>query len=188
MIPRRTVAALLATAITAAVLTVSAAAATVPADTDTHCLAETTSGDGSVLDMTVTDCFTAFDDVLVRLDAPDEIVGRVDHPSELTDEDMAVLGPRGDGLVGASSFALGIHFDGAGYTGASFTVSGDDCAGGYVNVSASWNNRVSSTLNGCPVVGHFNGQNLTGTSQTTTGGGGTLTYMDNRTSSIQYRT
>lgn len=81
---------------------------------------------------------------------------------------------------------IGIHYDGRGLTGSSFAVVGADCSGGYLNVSNSWNNRVSSTWNGCRAIRHFDGFNLIGTSETTFTPGGDLSYMDNRTSSIQY--
>jgi hypothetical protein len=92
-----------------------------------------------------------------------------------------------DGVT-ASTFTLGTHYDGAGYSGASTSVVGSDCAGGWLNVSSTWNNRIGSTLNGCPRIRHFDGQNLTGIYQDTVSPGGNLTTLDNRTSSIQYRT
>jgi hypothetical protein len=85
-----------------------------------------------------------------------------------------------------SSFIIGIHYDGAGFSGASTTVVGSDCGGGWLNVSAAWDNRISSTQNGCPRIRHFDGTYLTGATEDTVGGGGTLAAMNNRTSSIQY--
>lgn len=90
--------------------------------------------------------------------------------------------------MAAATFVIGTHFDGAGFTGASMSVVGSDCGGGWLNVSAAWNNRISSTLNGCPRVRHHAGANLTGTSETTYAPGGNLGALNNQTSSIRYLT
>jgi hypothetical protein len=87
-----------------------------------------------------------------------------------------------------ASSTIGIHYDGFNWTGSSTTVVGDNCAGGWLNVSATWNNRISSTLHGCPRIKHFDGSNLTGTAETTFDPGGNLTTLNNRTTSIQYLT
>jgi hypothetical protein len=89
-------------------------------------------------------------------------------------------------LQSASSFIIGIHYDGSGGTGPSFTVSGTSCGGGWLNVPPAWNDRISSTTNGCPRIRHFWDANLTGTTQDTTIWGGNLTTLDNQTTSIQY--
>jgi len=88
----------------------------------------------------------------------------------------------------AGSMTLAIHYDLTGLNPAGGTTStvGSGCTGGWLNASAAWNNRIGSTANGCPNVGHHDGSNLTGDSFTTTGGGGNLGTMNNRTSSIQY--
>src|SRR5690349_8463862 len=44
-----------------------------------------------------------------------------------------------------SDFIIGIHYDGFNWTGSTMTVVGSDCAGGWLNVSAAWNNRIRST-------------------------------------------
>lgn len=196
---RRTAALLLSAALTVAAAT-TASASTLADGGDSHCVAETGPIDAEGrLDVLSLSCFDDFDEVLAVLVAPEEMIDRVDHPSELTDDDMAVLGPPEHDTAGersaadetataASTFTLAIHYDGPSFSGPSFTVTGSDCAGGYLNMSSTWNNRITSTRNGCPTVVHYDGYNLVGTSQTTTGSGGTLTYMDNRTSSAQYRT
>jgi hypothetical protein len=92
-----------------------------------------------------------------------------------------------DGVT-AATFTIGTHYDGTGFTGPSMSVVGSDCAGGWLNVSATWNNRISSTLNGCPRIRHFDGVNLSGNSQHTYSPGGNLTTLNNLTSSIQYLT
>jgi hypothetical protein len=90
--------------------------------------------------------------------------------------------------VTAATFTLAVHYDYSNLNpaGGSTSTIGSDCNGGWLNVSSAWNNRISSTLNGCPFVVHRDGYNLTGDSYTTTGGGGNLGTMNNRTSSIQY--
>ena len=85
-----------------------------------------------------------------------------------------------------SDFTIGIHFDGPGYTGAAFEVVGADCTGGWLNINALWTNRVSSTMNGCPRIRHFDGYNLTGDYETTLYPGANLSALNNRTNSIQY--
>ena len=86
----------------------------------------------------------------------------------------------------SSSFMLGAHFDGFGYSGSSITVVGDDCLGGYINLSSDWDNRVSSTMNGCYRIRHYDGSDKTGASQTILGGGGNLSTLNNMANSIQY--
>jgi hypothetical protein len=92
-----------------------------------------------------------------------------------------------EGLV-AATFTIGIHYDGVNRTGSSMSVVGSDCAGGWLNVSAAWDNRISSTLNGCPRIRHYAGPNLTGATKDTVTPGGNLTGLDNQTSSIRYLT
>lgn len=95
---------------------------------------------------------------------------------------------RAIGGVTPATFTIGTHYDGANYGGASTSVVGSDCNGGWLNVSAAWNNRISSTRNGCPRIRHFSGANLTGSVQDTFSPGGNLTSLDNATTSIQYAT
>lgn len=83
----------------------------------------------------------------------------------------------------AASSVLGVHYDGFNWTGASITVSGTTCGGGYTNLSSAWINRVSSTFNGCPTVRFFDGYDKTGSSEVAVGNLGAL---NNRTNSIQY--
>lgn len=95
---------------------------------------------------------------------------------------MAVSGPA------KSTFTIGTHFDGASFSGSSFSVVGSNCSGGWLNLDSSWDNRVSSTVNGCNRIIHYDGDNLTGAGEATLGGGGSLWYLNNRTNSIQYTT
>ena len=87
----------------------------------------------------------------------------------------------------AADSMLGAHYDGYAYTGASFTVVGSNCDGGWLNLPAAWSNRVSSTMHGgCPVIRHFDGFFLVSPEATTTWPGANLLTLNNRTSSIQY--
>lgn len=84
------------------------------------------------------------------------------------------------------SFTIGTHFDGFSMTGSSITVVGDDCDGGWLNLSSSWDNRISSTMNGCYRIRHYDGDNLSGSSETLLGAGGNLGSLNNKTNSIKY--
>jgi hypothetical protein len=87
----------------------------------------------------------------------------------------------------AADWAIGVHYDGAGFTGSSVTVVGADCTGGWLNLPANWNDRISSTLHGCPHIRHFVHANLTGPAQTTAEPGANLgPTLNNEVSSIQY--
>ena len=85
-----------------------------------------------------------------------------------------------------STFIIGTHYDGAGWTGSSFSVEGSDCYGGYLNLTGWWANRVSSTRNGCPTINHYYWPDLGGSSEATTGSGGNLSSLNNLSESIQY--
>ena len=86
----------------------------------------------------------------------------------------------------SGDFPIGIHWDGPGLTGSSFTVVGSSCSGGWLNLNSLWINRVSSTENFCPRIRHFDGYNLTGSSEYTFYPGGNLGLLNNATNSIQY--
>jgi hypothetical protein len=85
-----------------------------------------------------------------------------------------------------ASSTIGTHYDGANYSGSSFTVVGSSCSGGWLNLASAWDNRISSTANGCNRVIHYDGDNLSGASQTTSGLGGNLSALNNLANSIQY--
>ncbi len=87
----------------------------------------------------------------------------------------------------AATFQIGLHCDGYNLGAPCTSVVGTGCTGGWLNVSAAWNNRISSTLSGCPTIIHFDGFNLTGATKSVSGPGPhNLTTFNNRTSSIQY--
>lgn len=160
-------------------------------EAEEHCLLRTTQVEPKVLTVAEELCAPEFSVILKELRAPDDMVRRVRHPSQLTADDMSSLGPGRSAVIpgakGATAFVIGIHHDGFGGTGSSFSVTGNDCAGGSLNLGTDWNNRISSTTNGCPAIDHFDGFNLFGAVQTTYGAGADLGTMNNRASSIRYR-
>ena len=94
----------------------------------------------------------------------------------------------GGGVVAFSSMTLGIHYDGFNGTGSSIMVVGSSCSGGYWNTWTSWDNRISSSFNGCARLRHYDLPNKAGTGQSTYGAGTTdnLLYLNNRTESVSY--
>lgn len=102
--------------------------------------------------------------------------------------DTAAEARSASGQVAAMSMTIGIHYDGANLSGSSITVSGANCGGGYLNLSAAWENRISSTLGGCPRVRHWTGANKTGSFQDTLPNGNLVAPVNNAASSIQYMT
>lgn len=87
-----------------------------------------------------------------------------------------------------ASITLGRHFDGLNGTGSSISIVGGSCTGGYWNTSASWDNRISSSFNGCARLRHFDLPNKGGSFQDTSGAGTTdnLSLLDNKAESISY--
>jgi hypothetical protein len=90
-------------------------------------------------------------------------------------------------VVALSGKKLATHFDGAAQTGSSITVSGVECDGGYVNLSSSWINRISSAINGCPNVNYYDGYDKTGTYEFTPGlGNHDVVVLNNAANSVGY--
>ena len=86
------------------------------------------------------------------------------------------------------SFTIGRHFDGFNGTGSSVSIVGVSCTGGYWNTSAAWDNRISSSYNGCARLRHYDLPNKAGTFQDTYGLGSTdnLSLLNNKVESISY--
>jgi hypothetical protein len=140
-----------------------------------HCVIEVVGRKPSgEFETTPEQCFSSFSEAAAVAGIPG--VGANDSPATLSDAQIA------------ASFAIGIHYDGFSGTGATLTVNGDDCSGGWLNVSATWVNRISSTRNGCYRVVHFSSTNLSGSNETTFGVNSlsNLTGLNNATDSIQY--
>lgn len=87
-----------------------------------------------------------------------------------------------------ATFTLGIHFDGAGGTGSSISVVGSSCTGGYWNTPSAWDNRISSSYNGCAHLRHWDLPAKGGSSESTAGAGTTknLTTLNNKAESVSY--
>ena len=109
---------------------------------------------------------------------------------------MAVAGPIqsqtadfGAIAMAGSTFTLGIHYDGYNGTGSSITVVGSSCTGGYWNTPTWFDNRTTSSYNGCGRLRHYD-KAYRGGSYTNTYGAGTIDnlagWMNNRTESVAY--
>lgn len=164
-----------------AVVSIGAASAAVktPPSTPTsaapHCLTRVTGKSASgELQLSTPACYATYAEVLVNAG----VAGVEADASRL-------LGGGGAVALGGT-WIIGTHYDGAGYTGSSMSVQGSDCYGGYINLSGWWANRVSSTINGCPAVSHYYWPNLGGSSETTVGFGGNLSWLNNVSESIAY--
>ena len=140
------------------------------------------------LQLSTPTCYATFGDVL-------QSAGYAVADSKITAtqaRDQGLIGlasPSGGAVMalGGSGGIIGTHFDGFNYTGSSFSVWGNDCYGGYINLTGFWANRVSSTINGCPAVFHYFWQNMVGTSEATYGFGGNLSTLNNNSESISYQ-
>lgn len=87
------------------------------------------------------------------------------------------------------TFILGTHFDGYNGSGSSISVVGSTCTGGWWNTTTVWDNRISSSYNGCYRLRHFDYPNKAGDRYDTTGVGQTdnlSAAMNNRTESVAY--
>ena len=110
---------------------------------------------------------------------------------EISDVDAA-----GSGAASAQSSSrnviLGKHYDYFGYGGPSLTVVGKgSCAGGGITLTGGrWDNRISSTRNGCSVIEHYTYSRpfvFSGAKQNTYGYGGNLNLVNNSVSGILYK-
>lgn len=91
--------------------------------------------------------------------------------------------------IPAGRFRPGTHFDGYNGSGSSISVQGSSCTGGWWNTPSSWDNRISSSYNGCYRLAHFDSPNKSGDRYDTTGVGQTdnlSAAMSNRTESVAY--
>lgn len=95
-----------------------------------------------------------------------------------------------DGMAfGYSTFTIGIHYDGANGTGSSITVVGSSCTGGWWNTPGWFDNKTSSSYNGCYRLRHYDKPNRGGMGYNTYTVGQTdniASYMNNRTESVAY--
>ncbi|NND01910.1 MAG: hypothetical protein HKN91_03915 [Acidimicrobiia bacterium] len=155
-------------------LPVAAGAKTIK-DKEQHCVVYVTdkSAEGE-LNMSDPTCVTS------KAEAA-ELAGRAIYKPQMADLDGMAFG--------FSNFTLGIHYNGKNGTGSSITVVGTSCTGGWWNTPGWFDNRTSSSYNGCYRLKHYDKPNKTGTSANTYGAGTTdniPTYMNNRTESVAY--
>lgn len=94
----------------------------------------------------------------------------------------------GGGVAAVSTFTLGTHYDGFNGTGSSISVVGSSCTGGWWNTTPSWDNRISSSYNGCTRLRHYDFPNKGGSFEDTYGAGTTdnLGSLNNKAESISY--
>lgn len=138
-----------------------------------HCLVHTDGIDkeGNLI-VTSTTCYNSFADVLRE-------AGATEVSSDVT--------PAQAGSYLMLTSIIGVHYDGFSASGSSFSVEGSDCAGGGLPVPMGWNDRISSTTNGCLNILHYENINYTGALETTYGAGNhNLGINNNKTSSIKY--
>lgn len=122
-------------------------------------------------------CFGSLDDALTTAGAiPPDTFRRMSAPAR-------------EAVVAAQlTMTIGTHFENANRTGASISVTGSDCGGGYVNLSSDWVDRISSTSNGCGATRFFEGFDKSGASETTNYATLNLGSRNNSSRSIQYAT
>ena len=171
-----------------------ASAATVPPATPNaaapHCLARVTGRAATgELQLSTPACYATFADVLESAGLP--VTDKAITPTQAKNQGLIGLkAPSAGGgavmALGSGGGIIGTHFDGFNFTGSSFSVWGTDCYGGYLNLTGFWANRVSSTINGCPLVIHYYWPNLGGPNEGLTGFGGNLTSLNNLSESISY--
>ena len=167
----------LSAAATAALLGAMLVAVSAPsAQGDEHCVARVMSVDADG-ELQLSDPICRRGGAAVRDELVAAAIGEID--AELAASGLGVS-------IRMSGSVLGVHYDGV-YSGASLTITGAGCTGGWVNLSSYWDNRVSSTINGiCTRVKHHDYSNKGGSFQSTWGWGGALSYMNNRANSISY--
>lgn len=135
--------------------------------------------DSGELIMAGEECFGTFAEAVTTASG-----GAVVAPPSATPESFL----SGSGGVLMSTFTLGIHYDGYGESGTSYTVVGSSCSGGWWNTPSSFDNKTSSSYNGCYKLRHYDYANRGGSSYSTYGSGSTqnLYSFNNRTESVQY--
>ncbi len=86
---------------------------------------------------------------------------------------------------------IAVHFEGLNFTGDSISIAGTDCLGGGITLTGgAWDNRISSTENGCSRIEHYDISSdgvFEGDVEATLVRGGNLSDLSNRTSGILYK-
>lgn len=145
-----------------------------PVDLDVHCVVYVVdkAGDGE-LSMSEPECFSTKAAAATRAAEP-----RLNF-------DLDSM----DGSYTMASWTIGIHYNGYNGTGSSITVVGSSCTGGYWNTPGWFDNKISSSYNGCYRLRHYDLPNKQGRGANTYGVGTTdnlPSYMNNRTESVAY--
>lgn len=171
------VAASIALAAIAIPIPASAASQTTASEKIEHCLLTVTGKDAKGTFITAPmKCYSTFAGAL-------RAAGPAVVPDSITGQQA-----KEAGVLTADSI-IGVHYEYANGNGSTLTVNGTNCSGGGLNVPLSWNDRISSTLNGCPTIIHYEHTNYTGSSFSCFGVGSVNNvtgFMDNKTSSILY--
>ena len=176
-IARRT-APVAATAATAAALVLGAVPADVGATEEyEHCIIEVIGIEETGEFITAPpQCFASLADSL-RAQGVDVPASRTELTlDEVIEED----------LLATASFTLAVHYNFANLTGASLSVTGADCGGGYLNLDASWIDRITSTYNACTNVTFYDGYDKTGSNESTGWGSQNLAGLNNAANSVAY--
>jgi hypothetical protein len=80
---------------------------------------------------------------------------------------------------------LATHYEGHNFSGASLSISGGSCNGGWLNLPVSWRDRIASTVSGC-TTRHYSQLDKGGSVNTTFNPGGNLTTVAFRAESVKY--
>lgn len=113
--------------------------------------------------------------------------GAVQLPAGVSPADLGASGQ--EALL--ATFTLGVHYDGYSGGGASISVVGSNCGGGYWNTSTAWDNRISSTWNGCHRIKHHDNPYMSGSYRSTWGVGSVSNVpssLNNKAESVSYWT
>ena len=145
-----------------------------PIGGDTHCVVYVVDkADDGELKISEPECFSTKDAAASRAAEPQ------------MNFDLTSL----DGSYAMSSWTIGIHYDGYNGTGSSITVVGSSCTGGYWNTPGWFDNKISSSYNGCYRLRHYDLPYKQGRGANTYGVGTTdnlPSTMNNRTESVAY--
>lgn len=171
-----------AAVVVAATLMPAGAASAQERPEESHCILRIvgTDADGSY-ETAPPDCYPTLAEALEHSDPP-ATPQRLAGASAGTPED-AMARAR---MSVASGNTLAVHFDGTNLSGSSIIITGGTCGGGHVNLSSSWTNRISSTLNSCGTVVFWDGFDKTGSYEATDLLTVNLGALNNRSNSVGY--
>lgn len=173
------------------------------ADSSRHLVAQGSGSDYRVFDFGSSEERGEYIHCVTRVEEDSENEGQLIPGSETCfkgEDEAADFAKNGFGSVSGqqsqSNVVIGVHYDGFNFTGASMTLVGKDCLGGGITLTGGrWDNRISSTSNGCSKIEHydisqhyvFEGTVEAGTLEITTGTGGNLSTLNNKVSGILYK-